>query len=430
MSKRDYYDVLGLKKGASPDEIKKAYRGKAKEFHPDRNTDNPDAENRFKEANEAYEVLKDSDKKAAYDRYGHAAFEGGMGGGGRPGAQGFGGGAAGQGDFASAFSDVFDDLFGDFMGGGGRGGRQRAARGADLRYNLRVTLEEAYGGLQKTINVPTSVQCGSCNGSGAEGGAEPTTCPTCSGMGKVRATQGFFTVERTCPTCSGLGQIIKNPCKTCGGNGRVQKDRALSVNIPAGVETGTRIRLAGEGEAGMRGGPPGDLYIFLEVSPHESVRTRGGFAPLPCAGLDERGGIGGRHRGSHDRRRPQPGQDPCRLAVGAADAPARQGHAGPARRRQRRHVHRTRGGDPGEPHVAAARASAGVRGAVRRQQPRIQELLFIREELLGCHERLTAQGNWRHKAKSVARERGAFSFRDPARAALTVRQGPRIRLRR
>ncbi len=266
MSKRDYYDVLGVSKGASADEIKKAYRSKAKELHPDRNKDNPDAEAKFKDANEAYEVLKDAEKKAAYDRYGHAAFEGGMGGsgGGRPGA-GFGGGNA---DFASAFSDVFDDLFGDFMGGR-QGGGQRAARGSDLRYNLRVTLEDAFSGLQKTINVPTSVQCEKCNGSGAEGGAEPTTCPTCSGMGKVRATQGFFTVERTCPTCSGLGQIIKNPCNGCGGNGRVQKERALSVNIPAGVETGTRIRLAGEGEAGMRGGPPGDLYIFIEVSPHK-----------------------------------------------------------------------------------------------------------------------------------------------------------------
>ncbi|MEN8682463.1 molecular chaperone DnaJ, partial [Marivita sp.] len=261
MSKRDYYEVLGLNKGASADEIKKAYRSKAKELHPDRNADNPKAEDQFKEANEAYEVLKDADKKSAYDRYGHAAFEGGMGGGGRPGG--------GQGDFASAFSDVFDDLFGDFMGGQRGGGRQRASRGADLRYNLRVTLEDAFAGLQKTIQVPTSVQCGSCSGSGAEGGAEPTTCPTCSGMGKVRATQGFFTVERTCPTCSGLGQTIKNPCKTCSGAGRVQKERALSVNIPKGVETGTRIRLAGEGEAGLRGGPPGDLYIFIEVEQHE-----------------------------------------------------------------------------------------------------------------------------------------------------------------
>ncbi|MGX9356203.1 molecular chaperone DnaJ [Roseobacteraceae bacterium S113] len=262
MSKRDFYDVLGVAKGAPADELKKAYRKKAKELHPDRNSDNPDAEAQFKEVNEAYDVLKDADKKAAYDRYGHAAFEGGMGG--RP-----GGGHPGQGDFASAFSDVFDDLFGDFMGGGGRGGRQRASRGSDLRYNLRVSLEEAYLGLQKTINVPTSIACGSCNGSGAEGGVEPTNCPTCSGMGKVRAQQGFFTVERTCPTCSGLGQIIKNPCRTCSGAGRVEKDRALSVNIPAGVETGTRIRLSGEGEAGMRGGPPGDLYIFIEVEKHE-----------------------------------------------------------------------------------------------------------------------------------------------------------------
>lgn len=266
MSKRDYYDVLGIAKGASPDEIKKAYRSKAKELHPDRNADKPDAEAQFKEANEAYEVLKDADKKAAYDRFGHAAFEGGMGGGGQRG----GGNPFGQqGDFQSAFSDVFDDLFGDFMGGrGGGGGRNRATRGSDLRYNLLINLEDAFAGLAKTISVPASVACTSCSGSGAEGGAEPSTCPTCSGMGKVRAQQGFFTVERTCHTCSGLGQIIKNPCKSCGGAGRVEKDRSLSVNIPPGVETGTRIRLSGEGEAGMRGGPAGDLYIFIEVAPH------------------------------------------------------------------------------------------------------------------------------------------------------------------
>jgi len=267
MSKRDYYELLGLSKGASADEIKKAYRAKAKELHPDRNADNPNAEAQFKEVNEAYDVLKDADKKAAYDRFGHAAFEGGMGGGGRPG---------GQGDFTSAFSDVFDDLFGDFMGGGRRsGGRNRATRGSDLRYNLRVSLEEAYTGLQKSIKVPTSVQCGSCNGTGAESGSEPTTCPTCSGMGKVRATQGFFTVERTCPTCSGLGQMIKNPCRSCSGAGRVEKDRSLSVNVPAGVETGTRIRLSGEGEAGMRGGPAGDLYIFIEVEEHKIFNRDG-----------------------------------------------------------------------------------------------------------------------------------------------------------
>ncbi len=274
MAKRDYYEVLGVSKGASADEIKKAFRAKAKELHPDRNADNPDAEAQFKEAGEAYEILKDDEKKAAYDRFGHAAFEGGTGASaGRPGG-GFHGG--GQGDFASAFSDVFDDLFGDFMGGqrGGGGGR-RAARGSDLRYNLRVTLEEAYAGLQKTIKVPTSVACDECNGTGADGGAEPQMCPTCSGMGKVRAQQGFFTVERTCPTCQGMGQIIKNPCTSCSGAGRIEKDRSLSVNIPAGVETGTRIRLAGEGEAGMRGGPAGDLYIFIEVSNHQLFDREG-----------------------------------------------------------------------------------------------------------------------------------------------------------
>ncbi len=264
MSKRDYYDVLGVPKGSEKDAIKKAYRTKAKELHPDRNSDNPNAEAQFKEVNEAYEVLKDAEKKAAYDRYGHAAFESGGGG------PGFGG----SGDFSSAFSDVFDDLFGDFMGGG-RGGRKQQSRGSDLRYNLSISLEDAFAGLQKTINVPSSVACGSCNGTGAAGGSSPTTCPTCSGLGKVRATQGFFTVERGCPTCSGAGQIIKNPCSSCGGQGTQKKDRALSVNVPPGVETGTRIRLAGEGETGPRGGTSGDLYIFIEVSKHKIFERDG-----------------------------------------------------------------------------------------------------------------------------------------------------------
>ena len=263
MSKRDYYDVLGVPKGSEAEAIKKAYRTKAKELHPDRNSDNPNAESQFKEVNEAYEVLKDADKKAAYDRYGHAAFEGG-------GGQGFGGG----GDFSSAFSDVFDDLFGDFMGGG-RGGRKQQSRGSDLRYNLSISLEEAFAGLQKTINIPSAVKCGSCNGTGAAGGSSPTTCPTCSGLGKVRATQGFFTVERGCPTCSGVGQIIKNPCSSCGGQGTQKKDKALSVNVPPGVETGTRIRLAGEGETAPRGGVSGDLYIFIEVSKHKIFERDG-----------------------------------------------------------------------------------------------------------------------------------------------------------
>ncbi|WP_019954252.1 molecular chaperone DnaJ [Yoonia vestfoldensis] len=270
MAKRDYYDVLGIAKGADADAIKKAYRQKAKELHPDRNADNPKAEAQFKEANEAYEVLKDANKKAAYDRYGHAAFENGMGASAGGGPRG-----AGQGDFASAFSDVFDDLFGDFMGGRGGGRRSGAQRGSDLRYNLRINLEDAYAGLQKTISVTTAVSCGACSGTGAEGSSEPQVCPTCNGMGKVRAQQGFFTVERTCPTCSGMGQTIKDKCKVCHGAGRVEKEKSLSVNIPAGVETGTRIRLSGEGEAGVRGGPPGDLYIFIEVNSHPLFEREG-----------------------------------------------------------------------------------------------------------------------------------------------------------
>ncbi|WP_347266907.1 molecular chaperone DnaJ [Paracoccus sp. (in: a-proteobacteria)] len=261
MAKRDFYEVLGVGRGASADEIKKAYRSKARQLHPDRNKDCKVSEAAFKEVNEAYDCLKDDQKKAAYDRFGHAAFENGGG--------GFGRGGHPHGDFGSAFADVFEDLFGDMMGRRGNGGgRSRASRGQDLRYNLRVTLEEAFSGLQKAITVPGSVACAACSGTGAEGAVEPVTCPTCSGMGKVRATQGFFTVERSCPTCNGNGQIVKNPCQDCHGAGRIQKDRTLSVNIPAGVETGTRIRLAGEGEAGMRGGPAGDLYIFIEIRDH------------------------------------------------------------------------------------------------------------------------------------------------------------------
>ena len=261
MAKRCYYEVLGVTRGASAEEIKKAYRQKAKELHPDRNKDNPQAEAHFKEANEAYDCLKDDQKKAAYDRFGHAAFDGGMG--------GFNGRGAHPGDFGSAFADVFEDLFGDMMGRrGGGGGRSRAQRGQDLRYNLRVSLEDAYAGLKKSITVPGSIACEECQGTGAAGATQPAACPTCAGMGKVRAQQGFFTVERTCPTCGGQGQIVKNPCKACHGAGRIERERTLSVNIPAGVETGTRIRLAGEGEAGLRGGPAGDLYIFIEVQDH------------------------------------------------------------------------------------------------------------------------------------------------------------------
>lgn len=266
MSKRDYYEVLGAEKGASADELKKAYRKLAMQYHPDRNPDNPDAAEKFKELNEAYDVLKDEQKRAAYDRFGHAAFDGGMGGGGGRGGFDFGGGGGG-------FSDLFEEMFGDFMGGGRRG--QASGRGSDLRFNMEISLEDSFTGKTTTITIPSSAPCESCNGTGGKDGSQPTTCGTCHGHGKVRAQQGFFTVERTCPTCSGTGQIIQNPCKVCGGAGRVEKDRALSVNIPAGVETGTRIRLAGEGEAGMRGGPSGDLYIFVEVAPHKLFERDG-----------------------------------------------------------------------------------------------------------------------------------------------------------
>ena len=270
MSKSDYYEILGCSKTASESELKKAFRSKAKELHPDRNSGNSAATEKFKKVNEAYDILKDPEKRAAYDRYGHAAFDGSMGG-------GFNSSGATNGDFASAFSDVFEDLFGDFMGSGNSrsNSSQRANRGADLRYNMQISLKHAFSGKKTKIDVPTSVSCDTCNGTGAQSGAAPTSCPTCSGIGKVRAQQGFFTVERSCPTCSGVGQIIKNPCSSCGGQGTQKKDKALSVNVPPGVETGTRIRLAGEGETAPRGGVSGDLYIFIEVSKHKIFERDG-----------------------------------------------------------------------------------------------------------------------------------------------------------
>ena len=262
MSKRDYYEVVGVDRAASDADLKKAYRQRAMQYHPDRNPDDPEAEKNFKELNEAYDVLRDGERRAAYDQFGHAAFEGG------------GRGHAGGFDFGSTFADVFDDLFGDFVGGGRRG-RTGGTRGADLRYNLEVTLEDTFQGTTTQIRAPTSVTCESCDGSGAEGAAQPVSCPSCGGAGKVRAQQGFFTIERTCPTCQGIGRIIKDPCHTCGGAGRVRKEKTLSINVPAGVEDGTRIRLAGEGEAGVRGGPSGDLYIFLSVAPHRIFQRDG-----------------------------------------------------------------------------------------------------------------------------------------------------------
>ncbi len=262
MAKRDYYEVLGVARGASEAEIKRAFRQLAMKYHPDRNPGDPKAEAIFKEINEAYEVLRDPQKRAAYDQFGHRAFDGGA-----P-----GGGAAGF-DFAS-FADVFDDLFGEVLGGGRRR-RTTGVPGADLRYNLTITLEEAFTGKKAQLRVPSAVPCEACRGTGSEGAAEPQPCPTCRGYGRVRAQQGFFTIERTCPTCQGSGRTIANPCRACGGSGRVQRERTLAVSIPAGIEDGTRIRLAGEGEAGLRGGPPGDLYIFVSVEPHRMFRRDG-----------------------------------------------------------------------------------------------------------------------------------------------------------
>ena len=279
MAKRDYYDVLGVARAASDTDLKSSFRRLAKDHHPDRNPGDASAGQKFQEINEAYEVLKDPQKRAAYDQYGHAAFEGGRGQGG-PG--GFGP------DFASSMSDIFDDLFGEFMGGRRTGQRPRGTgreRGADLRYNMEISLVDAYGGKQAQIRVPTSIACEVCAGKGAKPGTTPSTCPTCAGHGKVRASQGFFTIERTCPACHGRGEYIEDPCASCNGAGRVTKERTLQVSIPAGVEDGTRIRLAGEGEAGVRGGPTGDLYIFLSIKPHEFFQRDGAdvFCRVPIA---------------------------------------------------------------------------------------------------------------------------------------------------
>jgi len=265
--KTDYYEMLGVTRGCDEKTLKSAFRKLAMQYHPDRNPENREAEQRFKEIGEAYEILKDPQKRAAYDRYGHAAFENG------------GRGAGASAGFGGGFADIFEDIFGEMMGG-----RQRRSdgreRGADLSYNMEITLEEAYVGKTAQIRVPTLVACETCGGSGAKKGTEPVTCPTCHGLGRVRAAQGFFSIERSCPTCCGRGQRIEHPCSKCHGQGRTQEERALSVNIPAGIEDGTRIRLGSEGEAGVRGGPNGDLYIFLSITPHEFFQRDG--ADLYC----------------------------------------------------------------------------------------------------------------------------------------------------
>ena len=276
MSQRDYYEVLGVSKDASDRDIKKAFRRMAMKHHPDRNPDDKDAEEAFKEVNEAYEVLSDSQKKAAYDQFGHAGVngQGGMGGGG-----GFDGG----------FGDIFGDVFGDIFGGQG-GGRRRSSvqRGADLRYNMDLSLEEAVRGIEKTIKVPTLVNCETCNGSGAKPGTQPKTCGTCGGVGQVRMQQGFFSVQQTCPTCRGEGRVISDPCNSCHGQGRVEKTKTLSVKIPPGVDTGDRIRLGGEGEAGSHGGPAGDLYVQVNVRAHPIFERDGKhlYCEVPISFVD------------------------------------------------------------------------------------------------------------------------------------------------
>jgi molecular chaperone DnaJ len=266
--KPDYYETLGVAKNASADDLKKAYRKMAMQFHPDRNHGNKDAEHKFKEVAEAYEVLSNDQRRAAYDRFGHAAFE-----------QGGGGGFGGF-EFGAGFADIFDEMFGEILGGGGRQQTGGAQRGQDLRYDLEITLDEAFRGIEKPITIPNSITCSDCKGSGAASGTQPIECTMCRGAGRVRAQQGFFTIERACPTCQGVGRVIKSPCTKCGSQGRVRQNKKLNVSIPPGVEDGTRIRLAAEGEAGTRGGNPGDLYVILEVMQHPVFQRDG--ANLYC----------------------------------------------------------------------------------------------------------------------------------------------------
>ncbi|HEY1299523.1 MAG TPA: molecular chaperone DnaJ [Stellaceae bacterium] len=272
MAKQDFYDILGVGKSASADELKKAYRKLAMQFHPDRNAGDKSAEQKFKDINEAYDVLKDDQKRAAYDRFGHSAFEQS------------GGRGPGDFNFSGGFADIFDEVFGEFMGGGRRG-QAGPSRGSDLRYNLEISLEDAFRGKQTTIRVATLAACEACGGSGAEAGSKPITCASCHGRGRVRRQQGFFSIEQTCAACQGAGRVIERPCRACAGQGRARREKTLSVSIPPGVEDGTRIRLAGEGEVGIRGAMPGDLYIFVSVTPHPIFQRDGANiycrVPLP-----------------------------------------------------------------------------------------------------------------------------------------------------
>ena len=277
MAKRDYYTVLGVNRDASDEDIKKAYRKLAMKHHPDRSPDDKGAEEKFKEAKEAYEVLSDAKKRAAYDQFGHAGVDPSAGGFGAAGARGFGGGPEGFGGFADAFGDIFGEIFGAQRGGRGGSG---VYRGADLRYNLELSLEEAARGAEVKIRIPALESCEACHGSGAKPGTQPKPCTTCGGRGEVRVSQGFFSIQQTCPTCHGSGKMVTDPCTACGGEGRTRKHKTLSVKIPAGVDHEDRIRLAGEGEAGVNGGPPGDLYVVVQLKPHAVFQREG--ADLHC----------------------------------------------------------------------------------------------------------------------------------------------------
>lgn len=268
-AKQDFYELLGVSRSATAEDLKKAYRKLAMKYHPDRNPGDKEAEAKFKEISEAYDILKDDQKRAAYDRFGHQAFEGGgPGAGPHPGATGFG----------FDFSDIIDEMFAGMAGG--RRSAEANMRGSDIRYNAEITLEEAFHGTNPQIKYVTAVSCDTCHGTGGESGSAPITCSTCNGRGKIRTQQGFFTIERPCHTCQGLGQMIEKPCKTCHGTGRVRRDKTIEVKIPAGVEDGTRIRVAAAGEAGVRGGEPGDLYVFVSIRPHRFFQRNG--ADIHC----------------------------------------------------------------------------------------------------------------------------------------------------
>ena len=364
-SKRDYYTVLGVNRDASEEDIKKSYRKLAMKHHPDRNSEKG-SEDKFKEAKEAYEVLSDAKKRAAYDQFGHAGVDPSAGFG-AAGARGFGGGGPeGFGGFADAFGDIFGEIFGAQRGGRGSG----VYRGADLRYNLELTLEEVARGTEAKIRIPALEECETCHGSGAKPGTQPKQCTTCHGRGEVRVSQGFFSIQQTCPTCHGTGKIIPEPCATCHGAGRIKKHKTLSVKIPAGVDQDDRIRLSGEGEAGVNGGPPGDLYVVVNLKPHAVFQREGNdlhcempisFATAALGGEIEIPTLDG--HAEH--------QDPGRIADRAGVPAARQGHQARARRAARRPLLPRLDRDAGQAHVAAEGiCCANSRRSTSRTRPR------------------------------------------------------------